>query len=342
MTHVHRVRGAMRRGAVASALALGALTLGALGCENAGSDRSVGLDATGVVRGFVYFDVNGSGAPEPEDRPVEGARVRLLSPVSRDTVWRATTGPEGRFRLAAVPIGSYVVVLDATSGGDSISVASVDLPLVTVIPDDSVEVTGTFGFAERAALEVRGMPLGTHVFVTGVALHARTTYSDSLFHVVDTSGAIRAVRVRPSSASALAGDSVRVRGIVATRLGQRVLDEVSVFVVTPTFIPPAATVSTGEASSALGGGADAALVRVLGATITDTVTVDGHITMTVDDGSGALLVRLDRAADALFRPPFPANFYQAGNTFDIVGVLVPTGTGTFVLRPRSSLDLTLR
>jgi hypothetical protein len=53
-------------------------------------------------------------------------------------------------------------------------------------------------------------------------------------------------------------------------------------------------------------------------------------------------VRLDRAADAGFRPPLPANLYEAGNTFDIVGVLVPTGTGTWVLRPRSSLDLTLR
>jgi len=57
---------------------------------------------------------------------------------------------------------------------------------------------------------------------------------------------------------------------------------------------------------------------------------------------GALVVVLDRAADVAFRAPLPAGVYDAGDRYDLIGVLVPTGTGSFVLRPRSAFDLTLR
>lgn len=321
-----------------SAIALATL---ALSCDNAGADRSLGVDATGAVTGFIYFDANGSGTSDAEDVPFAGARVRLLTSASRDTLLRATTGVDGRFSFGQVPVGSYALVLDSLSGGDSISVVTIQQS-VTVHPADSLDVEGSFGFRAHAAIEVRTLPLGTRIFVTGVALHARGTFSDTLLHVADTSGAIRASRIRPASAPAVAGDSVRLRARVGERLGERTLDDVTVFVVAPTFVPAVVSVTTADAATADGGVLDAALVQVIDALVTDTATVGGHVTMTVTDGSGALTVVLDRAADVAFRAPLPLGVYQAGNRFDLVGVLVPTGTGSFVLRPRSALDLTLR
>lgn len=320
-----------------------ALAIGVLAsCNNAGAERTMGISATGVVRGFVYFDANGSRTSDAGDAPFAGARVRLLAPVSRDTLLRAVTGADGTFRLAGVPVGAYALVIDSASAGDSARVIGVDVPTLTVLPGDSVEVTGAISFPERTAAEVRTLPLGTRVFVKGIALHARETFSDTLLHVVDTSGAIRATRVRPSATPAVAGDSLRLRGRIAVRLGQRVLDDVSVFVIGPTFIPTVNTITAAVAMTARAGTLDAALVRILNATVTDTATVAGHLTMTVGDGSGAVVVLLDRAADAAFRLPYPAGLFVAPNRFDIVGVLVPTGTGTWRVRPRSVLDLTLR
>jgi hypothetical protein len=314
----------------------------AVACDNAGADRSIGLDATGTISGTVHFDANGSGTVDALDVPFANARVRLLRPTSRDTVLRANTDVDGTFSFLNVPVGTYDVILDSASAGDSAQVIGVDEGRVTVTPGNTVTVVGTISFPQRAAIEVRTLPLGERAFVTGVALHARETFSDTLLHVVDTSGAIRAVRLRPGTAGAVAGDSVRLRGRVALRLGQRVLDDVTVFIIGPTLIPTINTITTGVAATASAGALDASLVRILDADITDSVTVGGNLTLTVNDGSGALTVLLDRAADIAFRAPLPANLYDVGNTFDLVGVLVPAGNGSFVLRPRSSLDLTLR
>lgn len=309
-------------------------------CDHAGAARTAGLAATGGVEGQVVFDGNGSLTVDATDTPAAGVRVRLLTPVSRDTVMRTETTADGTFRLTGVPVGVYAVVIDSASVGDSARVIAVSSPTITVSPDTVVDVTGIIGYPRVAASQVRTLPLGRWVFVTGVSLHAREVFSDTLVHVVDTSGAIRAVRVRPAVMAA--GDSVRLRGRVAVRLGQRVLDDVTVFPLGPTLIPTIATILTGQAATAAGGTRDAQLVRILDAAIIDTATVGGSLTVRVNDGSGIVTVLLDRTADAAFRPPFQAATWSAPNRFDILGVLVPTGTGTWQVRPRSALDLTRR
>jgi hypothetical protein len=231
------------------------------------------------------------------------------------------------------------VVLDAASVGDSVEVEGIG-GSVTVLPGDSVSVQGAVHYPELTLNQVRSGTLGARVFVTGVALHGLGTYSDTLLHIADTSDALRATRVRSSPVAA--GDSVRLRGRIAERDGQRVLDDVTVFVLGAAFIPAVSTLSSDAASTASGGSLDAALVRVFDAAITDTATVAGSLRLAVDDGSGPLTVLLDRAADITFRPPFAAGTWDAGDRFDFIGVLVPSGTGIWALRPRNAFDLTPR
>jgi len=93
-------------------------------------------------------------------------------------------------------------------------------------------------------------------------------------------------------------------------------------------------VKTAVAATASGGTLDAQLVVVDSAVISDTGSVLGGFRLTVSDGSGNLSVILDQRAGFVvpgaFVPP---------NRFRIVGLLVPTGTGTWTLKPRSAADL---
>ena len=312
-------------------------------CDNGGATRTLGISATGIVQGQVYFDENGSRSFDAPDVGFAGARIRLLAPGSADTLFRATTAADGTFRITGVGVGTYAVVVDSASAGDTARVVSVGSTTVTVLPGDSAEFVGAISYPLRTIAEARALAPGERLFVRAIALHARTTFSDTTLHVVDASGAMTAARVRPSAAGVAAGDSVVLRARIANRLGQRVLDDVTVYVVSPTFIPTAPTVTTAVAATGGTAGAlDAALVVILDAQVIDTATVAGDFRMTMNDGSGPLTVILDRAADLGFRAPLPVGVYVPTNRFDVSGVLVPTGTGTWRLKPRSSLDLTRR
>lgn len=313
-----------------------------LACDNAGADRVTGITAAGVVRGAVFFDANGSRSRDAADAPFAGARVRLLAPISRDTVLRVTTDAGGGFRLASVPVGTYEVVIDPATGGDTAIVVG-NTATVTVTPGDSVLWEGSLSFPIRTVAEARALgPSSARFFVAGVALNARATFSDTTLHLAAATGTIRATRVRPSTTPFAAGDSVRVRARIATRLGQVVLDDVDVFVIGPTFAPTAVALTTLQASTADAATRDAQVVHLSDAQITDTATVGGSLTLTMSDGSGPVTVVLDRSADVGFRAPFPVGEYQAPNRFDVTGVLVPTGLGSWVVKPRSPLDLLRR
>jgi len=311
-------------------------------CSNAGDDRVIGLDATGVVSGRVYFDANGSRTSDAEDLPQAGVRVVLRAAASATTSRSVVTGADGRFRLVGVPVGAYRVDIDTTTIGDSVRVATSQPVVALVLPDDSVTVETGISLPVVTAAAVRTLAPGTPVFVVGIALHAPDTFSDTVVHVVDTSGALRATRVRPTATAVAAGDSVRLRGRVAVRLGQRVLDDVSSFIVGRTFIPTTPLLTSAQAATASAGTRDAALIRLVNVLVTDTATVAGNVQMTVTDGSGAVVVVLDRAADVAFRAPLPAGQYGVGSRFDLSGVLTPTGTGAWRVRPRSVFDLVRR
>jgi hypothetical protein len=312
----------------------------AIGCENGGATRTLGISATGVIYGQVYFDANASRVLDAEDAFFTGARIRVTSPGGSDTLFRATTSADGRFRIANVPVGTYAILIDSSTGGDSAIVVSPAPQVVTLLPGDSAEYLGSLSFPIRSVAEAKMLAPGVQIFVQAVALHSRETFSDTVLHVVDATGAIRATRVQPTTVPVEAGDSVVLRARVGQRLGQRVLDGVAVFRVSPTFIPPAPSITTAQAATGgTAGSLDASLVRLLNAQVIDTSTVAGNFQMTMNDGSGPVTLILDRSADLGFRAPLPPGLYVPTNRFDVTGVLVPTGTGTWRVKPRSALDM---
>jgi len=317
------------------------------GCPNAGEDQLLRVGGTGVVQGGVAFDWNGSRAIEQaQDSPMAGVRVRLVTTSGLDSVAVAVSTPGGFFQMSGVPVGTYRVVIDSAPLGDTAVVARLDSTTVTVLPGDTVSFSVIVSYPHYTILQARAatVPLGRRVFIEGIALNLLSTFRDTTLHVQDNSAAIRATRVRATPFNP--GDSVRLRGTMSVRTGQRTIDDVTMLVLAPAFVPSAAGLSTLLAAGAAGGTRDAQIVQVLNALITDTLRVPGGggWQITVNDTTGPLQVLLDATADPAFTtaqlPPLPASPYIPNNRFDIVGVLVPTGAaGTWRLKPRNASDL---
>src|SRR5690606_6104546 len=186
--------------------------------------------------------------------------------------------------------------------------------------------------------EVRDQPLGSCIFVYGVALNAWGTFGDSTLHVTDGTGAIRATRVQQSAVTV--GDSIRLLGLVTTGTGgHRVLSNAQVAqIYRPAIQQPVPIVlTTATAARANGGQHDAALVSIKNASILSaSTTASGDRLVTVNDGSGPLDILIDASTGI--------NTSQlVGGAFltQATGVLVPVAANTWQLKPRFDQDLEL-
>jgi len=313
---------------------IGALVAGT-GCGNTGADKVLSISATGQIEGGVYFDENGSGLPDGTDPGLPGVSLRIVAWGTRDTVAQPVTTANGAFTTSALPVGRYLVSVPAAELGDTVAVVQLADSVVNLLPNGTATVTVGIGFPKLTIAEARAQPVGTKVFVEGVALTSLGVFGDTTTHVADRSAAVRVVRVQP--VTQITGDSVRLLGTVSTRDGQPVLEDVRIFILAFSRpLPPIETVTTGQAASAAGGRLDAALIKVANVAISDTVTTPDGFVITADDGSGTLEILLDANIG------FVTAGLDPGVAVDATGVLVPNGTGAWVLKPRSPLDLSIR
>jgi hypothetical protein len=261
-------------------------------------------DTARTSQSFVLTASDGSGALEVQlDRTADVGFQSANLP--------GAYVPGSKFDVVGVlaPMGAGKWRLRPRSAGD---LTEIPLPVISVAA-------------------ARALPAGRTVVVVGVALNASGIFSDTTVHFADTSGAIRLTRLR---ATVAAGDSVRVRAVTSSRNGQPTLDGGTVTVLGRGFYPAAATLTTAVAATAAGGTRDAQMVVVRNALVSDTATILGEFRLHVTDGSGSLEVVLDQLAG--FVVP---GAYLPSNTFDIVGLLVPTGSGSWRVKPRSAADL---
>lgn len=305
-------------------------------CENGGVGRGFGAEGTSNVQALVYLDRDGSRTATTPDTAFVGARVALLQAGSRDTIRTVLTGSTGIARFNAVPFGEYRLAVVPSSLGDSIETALIDpdnFKLTTLI--DTARSLIRLTYPEVSLRQARGLPSGKRVFVRGVVLAGVQTFRDTTSHLSDSSSAIRLTRVilRGGLTANSPGDSVAVLGVTASRAGQPILDQaiISKFGARPA--PNPLIIATNIAATASNGSLDAALVQVVGATISDTATVTPDYKVTVSDGTGSLAILLD-----VSQPHVRSN-YRPGRQVNAVGVLTPDGNGGWLLRPRGTFDI---
>lgn len=317
---------------------LGCCTLAALlaACSNAGDGLGFGPRGTGDVQVLVFLDRDGSGGSSSLDTVVSGVRVGLLVAGTGDTVASGISDSQGLIQLTAVPAGDYRLAVDSATVGDTIGVQDTG-PVLQVRPGSTLPGLVRLGYPAASVTEARQLPVGSVVMVSGVILADPGTFSDTTAHLAGVSSAIRLTGAVAVNFPTAPGDSVRVVGTTAARDGQPVLDQARIYVYSIQGGPPAPQpVTTVEASSAGGGALDAGLVRVTGAIISDTSTIAAGFQVTVDDGSGSLEVVVDP------RVTSSTGVFVPGKTLAATGVLVPQGTGIWVLKPRVVADFTVQ
>lgn len=318
-------------------LGLAAGLAAAGGCDDE-TTTGTEINAEGTVVGVVWLDRNGNTRLDPSDAPVREVRVELLAGPGTEPVFTARSRPNGDFFITGVPVGDYRVRVDSATAGDSVRVLRIDSVNVTVTQSDTAAVSVGFTYPTLPVDTARQEPIGTRLFVEGLALNRWGTFADSTVHVRDSSGTVRAVRVPPVAVSA--GDSVRVQGIVSIRTGQTVLQNGPLFVIRAGVESPAPdTVQAATAAAADGGRLDAGLVHLDSVVVQDTtISAFGESILTVEDASGTAEVLFDR--DVGFVLSFPGDII--GTILDVTGVLVPSGTpGSWLLKPRRNSDVTV-
>ncbi len=303
---------------------------GAWACGNAGEDLGFGSSGTGQVTAFVYLDRDGSTTPNPLDTALKSVRVRLVALGGTDTVGPGVTDTLGLVVFPDLPLGSYRLLIDSASVGDSVRVESLDHPIVTLRSEAPFGVaTWRVGYPRYSITEAKALVAGERVLVTGLIYATPSTFSDSASFIGDPQAAIRMPGSRNGGPATIPGDSVRVVGTTGAALGQGILSEARIYVFKPGQPPPPDTVATGVALNAAGGAADARLVHITGAIIQDTATVNGRFRVRVNDSSGLLSVFFDTAL-----APTRSQFVP-GASVSATGLLVPAGGGVWYLQPRS-------
>ena len=327
------------RTAFAAAL-VGLVALAACG-DSPTVDRELEIEGTGVVAGFVFLDVDGTGSPGPLDEPAEGIRVRLVPAGGGGAVTTADTDTLGVFQMTEVPVGGFRLQVDSASVPDSVQVLGLNTDAFLLAAGDTVIRNFRVSFPTYDLAEVRELEPGRRVFTHGIVLNARVPFGDAVVHLREGPTFLRATSVERNDAQPR--DSVRYSGRTAMDGGQPVLTDVRVFILQPQAVPPLVPIEmdAAAATSADDGTRDAALVRVRNAVIRDTVRVGEDLVVTAEDESGLVDVVLRGFINwnwSAFRP-------NEVELTQVTGLLVPitdgTGEITWRMTPRGGSDVSL-
>ena len=307
-----------------------------VGCSNGGEDLGIVLPSRPGVQLVVIVDRDGTGTQTAPDTVLGGALVSLRPAGGGQAIQTKTTGPAGITEFQNVPVGDYIITVDAGTIGDSL-IAGLPAPVhitASYDPGNTPPVQVFTGYRQVFIRQARALPLGQRVLIRGLVLAGVLSFRDTTAHVADSSSQIRLTRVtlRGNVTGSNPGDSVVVIGTVSSRAGQPTLD---LAVMTQIgFRPPPFPVllSTSQAASAMGGVLDAALVQIGGAVISEAGPEGVDFRVVGDDGSGPITVVLDAFGG------FNGSAFVPGKTMFVRGVLVPDGTGKWRLKPRNTGD----
>ena len=306
------------------------------GCDNAGTALGFPDENTGTVGVAVYLDRDGSRTLTAADTVYSGARIALLQKGRSDTLRTEPTNARGLIFFKSLPFGEYRVAVGRASLGDSLEVANIDLTDVAISQnDDTAGVVIRVAYPELTVRQARAAAPGKRVFIRGVILAGVQVFRDTTSYLADSSGSIRLtdVALRAGLVGNIPGDSVSALGTISSRLAQPVLARALVGRFGSRPPPVALIVNSKTAASASTGALDAGLVQVIAALISDTASVSPDYLVTVNDGSGPLVITLDANV------PFLRASFLPGRRVNARGVLVPNGTGGWTLKPRDLADI---
>jgi DNA/RNA endonuclease YhcR with UshA esterase domain len=302
------------------------------------------VEGTGRVTGQLFFDADNNAlfTPIGGDTLLRNVRVELRERGSSVLIAAVQTDAAGTFEFEGVTPGTHDVFLVQDTAVTKNLVFCANPVRASVYSDETSFISAPAKRGCVVAINVaEADTLNASVTVAGIITAAQGTFRSDNIYIQDPTGGIMAFGV-PGSAALVLGDSVEISGVLAQFNGEPQLNSP---VVAPnrtrTTVPAPAERTTGAIAAAVAAGGakarDVGLLLVVRGARVGAFTSGGTPprNATVNDGSGAIEIRLD--GNVLTVIP-PTRFDQT-KCYDIIGVL-GYFSGTPQLKPRIPADVT--
>ena len=329
----------MRAHATVSTFALGLALLGACAEDPAPPFE---VEGSGRLTGRLFFDADNNGlfTPLGGDTLLRNVAVEVRERGSSVVIDATTTDASGAFEFDAVPPGTHDVFLvrDPNVMGTLVFCAN---PLRTSVYRDE---TAFISAAAKRGCVVRinvaeADTLRAAVTVAGIVTAAQGTFRSDNAYIQDPTGGVLLFDV-PGSAALVLGDSIEVSGVLTQFNGEAEIEDV---VIAPnrgtTTVPAPLERTTGAIAAAVAAGgaktADVGRLVVVRHAKTGAFTGGGGRNATLNDGSGAIEIRLDGNVLTVI----PTTRFDPTKCYDIIGNL-GYFNGTPQLKPRIPSDVT--
>lgn len=271
------------------------------GCDD-DIDPPITIDGTGAVEGLVFFDVSEDGIFDPAagDQALGGVGVAVQERGTGQTFSGASTATDsdGRFRVASLPAGTHDLFIDTLSVPDEVSICQNPLQVtVTLNQTRFANVQGRPGCLISIA-EAKEMDLGAFVIVKGIVTSFPGQIESSFTYIEDESAGTKIFSGTLEGQGIEVGDEIEVGGVAAVFSGDFNLESVSLRrLVEDVTTPVPMLVTTAEIAAS---GADftdpiqGAFIRIERAELVGAFgTAGSSQNGTIDDGSGATVIRVD-------------------------------------------------
>jgi DNA/RNA endonuclease YhcR with UshA esterase domain len=295
------------------------------------------VEGTGRLTGRLFFDADNNGlfTPLGGDTLLRNVEVEVRERGSSVVIDETTTDASGAFAFDAIPSGTHDVFLVQDTAVIKNLVFCVNPLRASVYRDETAFVTGP---AKRGCVVrinvAEALALGAPVTVAGIVTARQGTYRSDNTYIQDPTGGMQVFGL--PALKLQIGDSIEVSGVLGQFGGELQVNN--------PIVAPNRTTTTAPAPLERTTGAIAAAVTANGARAADvgrllvvrraTVGTFTSGNAVLNDGSGAIQIRLDNNASTAI----PTTTFVAGRCYDVVGIL-GFFNGTPQLKPRTLADV---
>jgi DNA/RNA endonuclease YhcR with UshA esterase domain len=300
------------------------------------------VEGSGRLTGQLFFDADNNGlfSPLGGDTLLRNVAVEVRERGSSVVIDATTTDANGAFEFDAVPPGTHDVFLVRDPGLMGTLVFCANPLRASVYRDETAFITAP---AKRGCVVrinvAEADTLRAAVTVAGIVTAAQGTYRSDNAYIQDPTGGVLLFDV-PGSAALTLGDSIEVSGVLTQFNGEAEIEAVIIAPNRGTAAVPAPVERTtgGIAAAVAAGGtktADVGRLVVVRHAKTGAFTTGGNRNATLNDGSGAIEIRLDGNVLTVI----PTTRFDPTKCYDIIGNL-GYFNGTPQLKPRIPSDVT--
>lgn len=316
------------------------LALALAGCADVAPPLQI--SGSGNVEGFIYFDASEDRIFDPSDGdyPMANVGISVRNRGTQDAFGSATTGTDGRFTVASVPVGTHDMFIDTLTVPAGISICQNPVRVSVYVSETQFSEVNARPGCLITIQDAKDASVGDFVIVRGVVTSAPNQIEASFAYIEEATGGLFLFAPALSGQGIVVGDVIEVGGTTTIFSGQLELENVVLRdLVTGGPVPQPLLVATAEIASS---GSDPfddlqnRFVRVENAELLEAFSASGNEqNSTIDDGSGVLTIRID---DGVADRTTLDNILTAGACYDINGFAANFNGGGQIF-PRSLADI---